>query len=444
MDNGLYRVTVGTRGQITSLLDHKDGDRELVQAGASLNDLGSNTGSGQVVLESLGPVSATIKVAAAAPMRRDMRITLFAGVDRIDMRNEALENFSNDQDYESKFNLTGATMRHEEVGKVAVVARLASGGDYANENTRTDFLTLNHFVDLSEASRGATLSSWDSPFFRPGNSTATTLDGATPRIRAIIGNQINGTGNGIADQGGDAYFLDRFALRTHGAWDAAAAMRFALEDQNPLVAIRVLGGGSSPLPDTAWSLVSLGSSDVLLWALKPAEEGIDRGLIARAWNLASAPSAVTLQLPALGIASATRTTHIETDEAGATVENGALLASLAPQQIGTWRLTPGSTAASGAPGARPRALFARPNPARARDGVALAFALSRPGAARLDLLDVRGARVARLLDGPCAAGPHEVRWSGRGDDGRRVPPGLYFMRLETPDGVTSGRFVLLE
>jgi alpha-mannosidase len=73
MDNGIYRVTVGSRGQITSLLDHKDGNRELVLAGGSLNDLGSNTGSGAIVLESAGPVSATIKVAAATPMRRDIR-----------------------------------------------------------------------------------------------------------------------------------------------------------------------------------------------------------------------------------------------------------------------------------------------------------------------------------------------------------------------------------
>ena len=41
MDNGVVRVTLGTRGQITSLIDHTDGDRQWVGTGSALNDIGT-------------------------------------------------------------------------------------------------------------------------------------------------------------------------------------------------------------------------------------------------------------------------------------------------------------------------------------------------------------------------------------------------------------------
>jgi len=55
-----------------------------------------------------------------------------------------------------------------------------------------------------------------------------------------------------------------------------AAMRFALEHQNPLVSARISGGGGGTAPADKWSLISLPSNDVALWALKPSEEGIEK------------------------------------------------------------------------------------------------------------------------------------------------------------------------
>jgi alpha-mannosidase len=144
------------------------------------------------------------------------------------------------------------------------VARAAAGGDYADENARTDYLTFNHFVDLSQAGRGVTISNWDSPFFQAGNSTPSFLDSVTPSIRAVVGMQVDGLTLGMLNQGGDTSFLNRFSLRTHGPYDQGAAMRFALEHQNPLVAARVTGGAESPLPATTWALLSIDSPDVLL------------------------------------------------------------------------------------------------------------------------------------------------------------------------------------
>jgi alpha-mannosidase len=337
-DNGVYAVTLGGRGQVTSLRDRRDGDREYVEAGQALHDLGS--GSGTVTVETAGPVSTTLRVVAGGSPAHETRVTLHAGLDRVEIEGVITQNFSSNVSYASRFALPGAVMRHEEVGMIARVGRAAQGGDYADQNARTDWLTMNHFVDLSTATRGVTVSNWDSPFFQAGNSTVSTLDTGTPAIRASVGMQVDGSAYGIPAQGGDSRFTHRFALRAHGDYDGAAAMRFALEHQNPLVATRVTGAAGAPLPATGWSLVTLPSTDVMLWALKPAEDGPTSGVVARVWNLADASRAFTLALPPTGIAAARRTTHIETDLGPAALAGGVVGETLARQQLATFRLVP--------------------------------------------------------------------------------------------------------
>ena len=428
-DNAYYRLTLGGRGQLTSLLDHKDGDRELAGAGG-LHDLG--TGAGTIALESSGPVSTTLRVVAGGAPSHETRVTLYAsGVDRVDLEGRVTENFGDEQAYAYGFVLPGMTMRHEEVGMIARVARLADGGDYANEDTRTDFLTINHFVDLSQAGRGVTLSAWDSPFFQAGNSTTTFLDRSTPAVRCVVGMPGNGATT-MTGQNGDSFFLDRFALRTHGAYDPAAAMRFALEHQNPLVATPVTGDATAPLPAADWSLVSIDSPDVLLWALKPAEEGIAQGgVIARVWNLAEAPRTVALALPTVGLGSPRHVTHIETDLRAAALFGGALVDTLLRQQLRTYRLFPAGRDTTRPDGGGPGlALAAFPNPLGRQVSATIVYTLPGAGPARLALYDLTGAAVATLAAGWQDAGPHLRTWSGRRDGGAEAAPGVYFVRIE--------------
>ncbi len=70
----------------------------------------------------------------------------------------------------------------------------------------------------------------------------------------------------------------------------------------------------------------------------------------------------------------------------------------------------------------------RPNPFSATTTVS--FALPAAGHARLAVYSVSGRLVARLLDGPRAAGAHAVTWDGRDSQGRACPAGVYFCRLE--------------
>jgi hypothetical protein len=81
-------------------------------------------------------------------------------------------------------------------------------------------------------------------------------------------------------------------------------------------------------------------------------------------------------------------------------------------------------------------LLARPNPSGT--SVRLTFSLPATGHARLSVVDVAGREVARLVDGDLEAGPHGYRWSAP------VPAGIYFARLETPEGHRVVRLARLE
>ncbi len=74
-------------------------------------------------------------------------------------------------------------------------------------------------------------------------------------------------------------------------------------------------------------------------------------------------------------------------------------------------------------------LRANPNPFNPR--TAFTFNLSRPGSVRLAIYDIRGARVATLVDGAIPAGEQNVKWDGLDARGNAAPSGIYFARLET-------------
>jgi hypothetical protein len=85
----------------------------------------------------------------------------------------------------------------------------------------------------------------------------------------------------------------------------------------------------------------------------------------------------------------------------------------------------------------------RPAPNPATGGSAIRFTLARAEKARLEVYDVRGRLVRRLLDGVQPAGPHEAAWDGTDGGGARVRPGVYFYRLTAGTAVRVERQVLL-
>jgi hypothetical protein len=82
----------------------------------------------------------------------------------------------------------------------------------------------------------------------------------------------------------------------------------------------------------------------------------------------------------------------------------------------------------------------RPNPFR--DLIAFRFGLPRDTAVLLDVYDVQGRRVSQLLNQHLPGGLHTVSWKGENEDGRRVCPGIYFLRMEAGDFRTSRKVVV--
>jgi hypothetical protein len=82
-----------------------------------------------------------------------------------------------------------------------------------------------------------------------------------------------------------------------------------------------------------------------------------------------------------------------------------------------------------------------PNPVRGSTRVRLTIATG--GRVRADVLDVRGRRVARLLDGVLPAGEHMIPWGGRDASGRRASAGIYWIRVEAAGEQAARSLVLL-
>ena len=80
------------------------------------------------------------------------------------------------------------------------------------------------------------------------------------------------------------------------------------------------------------------------------------------------------------------------------------------------------------------AMTVSPNPFN--PATTLRFSLPVGGRIRLDVVDVAGRLVRKLLDGDFAAGRHEARWDGRDDTGRGVASGSYFARLVEAERTT--------
>ncbi len=84
---------------------------------------------------------------------------------------------------------------------------------------------------------------------------------------------------------------------------------------------------------------------------------------------------------------------------------------------------------------------ARPNPVG--EGTTLDFELPTEGPVRLTVFDVAGRRVRTLAHGTLAAGHHTLAWDGADEQGARVTPGVFFVRLVAAGKATQREVVLL-
>lgn len=74
----------------------------------------------------------------------------------------------------------------------------------------------------------------------------------------------------------------------------------------------------------------------------------------------------------------------------------------------------------------------------------ISFSLPRTSDVRLDIYNILGQRVTRLVNEKLSAGDYVADWNGYDRAGRTVASGIYFYRLKAGDFVETRRMVLLK
>jgi hypothetical protein len=95
-----------------------------------------------------------------------------------------------------------------------------------------------------------------------------------------------------------------------------------------------------------------------------------------------------------------------------------------------------------APGLTPVMLRNAPNPFS--PSTTITYRLPADGPVTIDIYNLTGRRVRRLVEGPQTAGMHDVDWRGLDDSGRRVAPGIYFLRLVSDQAVRTAKLSLMQ
>ena len=72
------------------------------------------------------------------------------------------------------------------------------------------------------------------------------------------------------------------------------------------------------------------------------------------------------------------------------------------------------------------------------------YRISLPGMVTLDVYNVLGQRIDRLVGRHQVAGDYTITWDGKTDIGVDAASGIYFYRLHTGDFIKAKKMVLLK
>jgi alpha-mannosidase len=332
-----YTLITTPNGTISSLVDKWNENKEWVGS-SPMNEIGpGNPNDGEVYLEDpAGPVSATIKMTSSSPFPHETEITMFRQLPRIDIHNRLTGNPGNSTlTFTYPVAVDDPTVWHEEIGAVIKAKKQSHGGHYADQNARYDWQTANQFVFVGNDQEGMTISNLGAHFFKLGHSTIEEFDDTSNEIHFLATGKVAYGTIGINNQGGDTQFDYNFSLIPHQtAFDQASSMKLAMEHQTPLVTGEVSGGDEYPA--TSFSLLQIDDPKVLLWALKPSEEGPANGIIARVWNQGDETEFNLTS--SIGIKGAFETSHVEKDIKPLIFETSLLSDTLLGQQLKTYRI----------------------------------------------------------------------------------------------------------
>jgi len=303
LGNGIIRVRVDPKtGDIIELRrnneDHNFADatysdrinQYLFLAGANLADL-QTSGPARIAIEANGPLVAILRIESDAPGCNSLvrRIQLCAASDYVELINmvdkkrapvNPTPGKGDWAQHGGKESLQFAFPFNVPNGQIRMDVPLAVMRPEIDQlpGACKNWLPAGRWIDVSNDRRGVTWATLDAPLVEIGEISARMLGSQTKpdiwrkhieptqKFYSWVMNNHWGT-NYRAYQEGVVTF--RYALRPHGAYDAAAAARFATGLTQPLIAVPV--DADSPTPRSLGLIVE--PDDVLVTAMKPSDDG---------------------------------------------------------------------------------------------------------------------------------------------------------------------------
>ena len=74
----------------------------------------------------------------------------------------------------------------------------------------------------------------------------------------------------------------------------------------------------------------------------------------------------------------------------------------------------------------------------------ISYSLPETARVRLDIYNLKGQLVKKLIDSEMAAGPHSVVWNGKDGNDQAVASGVYFYRISSPNNTQTKRMLLMK
>lgn len=348
LESPYYRLEVSsTTGAIVSLFDKQRG-RELVDQDSPyhLNQClywseGAEYTPKAAAVERLvsGPVLGQLTVRASLKHTQvRTTITLYTGLDRVDIRNE-VEKLVTVERQELDFAFPVAVPRRQY--RFEAPGAILEPGSDQRPGSGQAVTAVRHFVDVFNDEFGVTLSQADSGLVEFGHRT--TLedpqepDPSNSTLLALAMENCVDWHEAVRDQGGATLFVFRYSLRGHqGGFDPVQAVRFGAEDNHDLLAVALPSEQDGDLPADAHSFIRVKPAHVVLTGVKLAEED---GLIVRLWECAGEAVQASVVVDGLGtLAEASATDLLERDAGSLPVSGGEVTIETPARGLATLRL----------------------------------------------------------------------------------------------------------
>jgi hypothetical protein len=201
-----------------------------------------------------------------------------------------------------------------------------------------DWFCVQHFVEVE--GRDATIA-WATPdaplvCFQDidRGKWLTKLPMTTGHLYSYVMNNYWHT-NYRAGQGGD--FTFRYSITSRPKADSVASAQLGWGASNPLIAVPVQANPKGPLPASPTSLVSVAEPNVMVTAIKLADEG--GGLVVRLWEVTGRPTTAHLRFdPHVRAARAEECNLVEEPQKPLESRDGAVAVPIRGSGLATVRI----------------------------------------------------------------------------------------------------------